>query len=87
MQGNHEKLHHGREIKKNYTMANLKFGVLQGNQEKLHHGREIKKNYIMANLKFGKNDIQSIVRDVIFLKLVYLAIYPDELFIPMYYSS
>ena len=58
---------------------------LQGNQEKLHHGREIKKNYTMANLKFGENDIQSTVRDVIFLKLVYLAIYPDELFIPMYY--
>ena len=41
----------------------------------------------MANLKFGENDIQSTVRDVIFLKLVYLAIYPDELFIPMYYVS
>ena len=60
---------------------------MQGNQEKLHHGREIKKNYTMANLKFGENDIQSTVRDVIFLKLVYLAIYPDELFIPMYYLS
>jgi len=54
---------------------------LQGNQEKLHHGREIKKNYTMANLKFGENDIQSTVRDVNFLKLVYLAIYPNELFI------
>jgi len=35
LQGKQEKLHHGREIKKNYTMADLKFGA-------------IKKNYTMA---------------------------------------
>ena len=43
---------------------------LQGEQEKFHHGRENKKNFTMANLKFGENDIQSTVKDVIFLKLV-----------------
>ena len=60
---------------------------LQVEEEKFHHGRENKKNFTMADLKFRGKDIQSTVRDVISLKLVYSAIYPDELFIPMYSLS